>query len=53
MGGKGDQLEVLGGSGGGEKGSDSKHILQLELISSADGPDVGCGRGRPGRPQRF
>lgn len=53
MGGKGDQLEAPGRSGGGEKGPDSKHILQLELVGSADRPDVGCGRGRFGRPQRF
>lgn len=34
-----------GGDGGGEKGPDSEHVWKLELIGSADGPDVGCERG--------
>ena len=34
-----------GGDGGGERGSDSEHVWELELIGSADGPDVGCERG--------
>lgn len=34
-----------GGNGGGEQGPDSEHVWKLELIGSANGPDVGCERG--------
>ena len=30
------------GDGRGEKEPDSEHVWKLELIGSADGPDVGC-----------